>query len=89
MLSTISDATVATISELATRLGIDSENTIREAMFAGISDGAEQGPELSSGMTFDRSEAQHAYDFGTYIGAAIWSARMPKEVVEEEPTNGQ
>lgn len=42
-----------------------------EALRTGYEDGKEQGFELSSGMSYDNTESQWAYDVGTWIGAAV------------------
>ena len=67
------------LDDLATELGVTPQNPGREAFFRGVQDGENQGPELSSGLSYIDMETQNAYDVGTYIGAAIWAAQVGKE----------
>lgn len=41
------------------------------ALCVGVRDGFEQGPELSSGMSYNDLRQQDFYDAGTHIGCAV------------------
>lgn len=41
------------------------------AFWVGVQDGREQGPELSTGMTYEDGKAQRWYDAGTWVGVAL------------------
>ncbi len=41
------------------------------AFRTGVTDGFEQGFDLSTGMSYDDPSSQWAYDTGTYIGACL------------------
>jgi hypothetical protein len=64
------------LSDLADELGVPQENPGREAFWQRVADGEEQGPELSMGMSYPDAAPQRAYDIGTWIGAAIWGAKL-------------
>ena len=53
----------------------DLQITNRDAFVTGVSDGTEQGPELSMGMTYEDEKSQQDYDAGSYIGAAVFATR--------------
>lgn len=66
------------IEVVANELGISQESPSREAFWTGVTDGEEQGPELSMGMSYPDAEIQNCYDVGTWLGAAVWASKRAK-----------
>lgn len=68
----MNEAVRAALTTLADELGIPMDNR-REVFWNGVDDGIKQGPELSSGMSYDDLDKQAIYDAGTHFGAGIWA----------------
>ena len=61
---------------IGNELGVPQDNPWRDAFWTGIKNGSERGPVLDSGMNYEDQGAQVSYDVGTWIGAAIWAAKL-------------
>jgi len=73
---------IEVLTALGNELTIPKENPGNEAYWQGIADGAEQGPELSMGMSYPDDGTQWCYDVGTWVGAAVWASKLKESCNE-------
>ena len=64
---------LAALDEIVKLYGLKVGTSQHNAFLQGVEDGMEQGPELSSGMSYEDGDHQQAYDAGTWFGAGIWA----------------